>query len=160
MNVLGAGFLEKVYREEASFRVLHKGRLVGEYSADIVVEDRVVAELKFVERMGSVEVARCINYLKASGLSVALLINFRKSRLELKRVVNEFDQGSQMGVRDAWSVIGGRQPIRADTVFRPPGGDGGGDSGRCRAVPTGDRRRTIWAAGGHMTGSAARSWDG
>ena len=39
----------------------------------------------------------CINHLKASGLSVALLINFRKSRLELKRVVNEFDQGESVG---------------------------------------------------------------
>ena len=45
----------------------------------------------------SVEVAQCINYLKASGLSVALVINFRKSRLELKRVVNEFDQGESVG---------------------------------------------------------------
>ena len=81
-------------RDELSGR---KGDLVGEYSADIVEEDRVVVEPQCVEGLVSVEVAQCINYLNASGLSVALLINFRKSRLELKRVVNQFYQGESVG---------------------------------------------------------------
>ena len=67
-NVLGAGFLEK-------------------YVADLVVEEKVIVELKCVERFAAEHLAQCINYLKASRLRVALLINFQKPKVEWKRVL-------------------------------------------------------------------------
>jgi len=104
-NTLGAGFLEKVYprallRElglrgipataEASFPVVYKGHRVGEYFAGILVEDALVLELKCVERLGSEHTAQCLNYLRASGRTVCLLVNFQKPKVEWKRVVNGF----------------------------------------------------------------------
>ena len=101
-NVLGAGFLEKVYerallrelafrgvsaKAQVSFPVCYKGQYVGEYVADLVVEEKVIVELKCVERFANEHLAQCINYLKASRLRVALLINFQKPNVEWKRVL-------------------------------------------------------------------------
>jgi GxxExxY protein len=101
-NSLGAGFLEKVYEKallrelglvglqavsQAPFSVLYKGQLVGEYFADILVEGALVVELKCVERLGNEHTAQCLNYLKASGLGLCLLVNFQRARVEVKRVV-------------------------------------------------------------------------
>jgi GxxExxY protein len=101
-NVLGAGFLEKVYerallrefafpgvsaKAQVSFPVCYKGQYVGEYVADLVVEEKVIVELKCVERFANEHLAQCINYLKASRLRVALLINFQKPKVEWKRVL-------------------------------------------------------------------------
>jgi GxxExxY protein len=101
-NVLGAGFLEKVYERalmeeihlrglrataQAPFPVSYKGKHVGTYSADLVVDGRLLVEVKCVEQFSNEHLAQCINYLKASGLHLALLINFRRSRVEWKRVV-------------------------------------------------------------------------
>jgi GxxExxY protein len=101
-NVLGAGFLEKVYerallrelalrgvsaKAQVSFPVWYKGQYVGEYVADLVVEEKVIVELKCVERFANEHLAQCINYLKASRLRVALLINFQKPKVEWKRVL-------------------------------------------------------------------------
>src|SRR5216683_5535510 len=94
-NILGAGFLEKIYeralleelglrglrvKAQAPFPVAYKGRHIGTYSADLVVEDRLLVEVKCVEQFSNEHLAQCINYLKASGLHLALLINFRRSR--------------------------------------------------------------------------------
>jgi GxxExxY protein len=99
---LGAGFLEKVYeralirelalrgvaaKAQVSFPVCYKGFCIGEYVADLVVQERIVVELKCVDRFANEHLAQCINYLRASGLRVALLINFQKPRLEWKRVL-------------------------------------------------------------------------
>jgi GxxExxY protein len=104
-NSLGAGFLEKVYQRallrelalrgiraaaETSFVVTYKGHCVGEYFADILVEDVLVLELKCVERLASEHTAQCLNYLRASGRTVCLLVNFQKPKVEWKRVVNGF----------------------------------------------------------------------
>ena len=104
-NTLGAGFLEKVYHRallrelrlrgiaavsEASFSVIYKNQSVGEYFADILVEDALVIELKCVERLTNDHMAQCLNYLRASGLSVCLLLNFQKPTVEWKRVVLNF----------------------------------------------------------------------
>src|SRR5579863_661658 len=101
-NVLGAGFMEKVYeralvrelalrgvnaKAQVSFPVSYKGQCVGEYVADLVVEGKVIVELKCVDRFANEHMAQCINYLKASGLRVALLINFQRPRVEWKRVL-------------------------------------------------------------------------
>ena len=101
-NTLGAGFLEKVYeralvrelavrglvvKSQVSYAVSYKGHRVGEYVADLVVENRVVVELKCVDCFSNEHVAQCINYLKASHLRLALLINFQKPRVIWKRII-------------------------------------------------------------------------
>ena len=104
-NALGAGFLEKVYLRAllrelslrgiratavASFAVLYKGHSVGEYFADLLVEDVFVVELKCAERLANEHIAQCLNYLRASGRTVCLLVNFRKPKVEWKRIVLGF----------------------------------------------------------------------
>jgi len=101
-NVMGAGFLEEVYeralirelafrgvsaKAQVSFPVCYKGQYVGEYVADLVVEEKVIVELKCVDRFANQHLAQCINYLKASGLRVALLISFQEPKVEWKRVL-------------------------------------------------------------------------
>jgi GxxExxY protein len=104
-NVLGAGFLEKVYEKallkelalrglraktQVHFAVSYKGQSVGEYVADLLVEDELVVELKCVDQFCNEHMAQCINYLKASNKKIALLVNFQKPKVELKRIVNNF----------------------------------------------------------------------
>ncbi|HWQ55984.1 MAG TPA: GxxExxY protein [Bryobacteraceae bacterium] len=101
-NVLGAGFLEKVYeralvrelairglkaRSQVGFPVSYKGHCVGQYVADLMVEDWLIVELKCVESFTNEHLAQCINYLRASGKKVALLLNFQKPKVQWKRVV-------------------------------------------------------------------------
>ena len=108
-NTLGAGFLEKVYErallKELSLRGLqaqsqvpveisYKGILAGRYFADMVVEDEVVLELKCVEAFTSDHMAQCLNYLRASGKPLALLINFQHPKVQLRRVIHEHPRSS------------------------------------------------------------------
>ncbi len=101
-NVLGAGFLEKVYeralirelilrglkvRSQVAFPVGYKGQCVGEYLADLLVEERLIVELKCVDRFANEHLAQCVNYLKASGVKLALLVNFQRPRVDWRRVV-------------------------------------------------------------------------
>jgi GxxExxY protein len=69
---------------------MYKGHCVGEYYADILVEDVLVIELKCVDRFASEHTAQCLNYLKASGRTVCLLVNFQKPKVEWKRIVAGF----------------------------------------------------------------------
>src|SRR5580700_11590135 len=102
-GTLGAGFLEKVYERallrelglrgirataQASFAVTYKGRSVGEYFAYILVEDALVVELKCAERLADLHTAQCLNHLRAAGTTLCLLINFRKPKVEWKRIVH------------------------------------------------------------------------
>lgn len=102
-NTLGSGFLEKVYERallhelrlrglkavpQASFPVVYKAHSVGEYFADILVEDSLVIELKCVSALAPEHTAQCLNYLRAAGKSLCLLINFQKPKLEWKRVIS------------------------------------------------------------------------
>src|SRR5690606_1092966 len=104
-NTLGAGFLEKVYRNalayelnqrgidvsaEERLKVRYKGVVVGDYCADLLVAGRLIVELKCVEAFAEEHLAQCLNYLKATGLRLALLINFQKPKVEVKRVVLNF----------------------------------------------------------------------
>ena len=99
-KVLGYGFLEKVYQKamqvelqirgltsdlESRIRVRFKGYIVGDYSADLFVEDKVIVELKVAEKYNSKDEAQLINELKATGISVGLLINFSRQKVEFKR---------------------------------------------------------------------------
>lgn len=68
--------------------VTYKGRTVGEYCADLLVGDVLLVELKATAVLHPVHHAQCINYVKASGLPLCLLLNFGNPRLEIKRVVN------------------------------------------------------------------------
>jgi GxxExxY protein len=101
-NALGAGFLEKVSAnalslelrqmglacgQEVPFEVKYKDAIVGDYSADRVVEQRVLVELKACTGLDSIHEAQILNYLKASGIHVGLLMNFGKPRLEYRRFV-------------------------------------------------------------------------
>ena len=64
--------------------------VVGEYTADLLVEDLVVVELKAIKAFDDIHLAQCLNYLKATGLKVGLLINFGGRTVQVKRVVNSF----------------------------------------------------------------------
>jgi len=101
-NILGAGFLEKVYEnaliiklkqyglkaeQQLPIKVLFEGAMVGDYYADIVVDGKVILELKCVESITSIHEAQLINYLKATGMKLGIIINFAKPKLEYKRMV-------------------------------------------------------------------------
>ena len=74
-------------KAQVSFPVCYKGQYVGEYLADLVVGEKLIVELKCVDRFASEHLAQCMNYLKASRLRVALLINSQRPRVEWKRVI-------------------------------------------------------------------------
>ena len=99
-NELGVGFLESVYekavvvaltdagltaRSQVPIGVSFRGRPVGEFFADIVVGEKVIVELKAVRTLISVHEAQVINYLKATGMEVGLLMNFGNPKLEYRR---------------------------------------------------------------------------
>ncbi len=100
-NTLGHGFLEKVYEnalvielrniglsvaQQAGVKVFYKGDQVGDYYADIVVDELVILELKAAESLKNEHVAQLTNYLKATDKEVGLLLNFGK-KPEFKRIV-------------------------------------------------------------------------
>ena len=100
-NELGPGFLESVYRrsvsilllekghhieEEKSLEVFFRGESVGKYFADLVVDEKVLIEFKAIGSLLPEHKAQTIHYLKATGLKVALLINFGKPRLDYVRI--------------------------------------------------------------------------
>jgi GxxExxY protein len=103
-QTLGHGFLEAVYRnalveeltsagttvaKERSFPVRYLGKQVGQYFADLVVGEKVVVELKAVTTLAQAHRLQLLNYLKASGLPVGLLLNFGTPRVEIRRVLNQ-----------------------------------------------------------------------
>jgi GxxExxY protein len=101
-NTLGAGFLEKVYENslaielrkiglavesQTPYSVLYEGIVVRDYQADLVVGGKVILECKAVSALDRVHEAQLLNYLKASGLHVGLLINFGRPKLQYRRLV-------------------------------------------------------------------------
>jgi GxxExxY protein len=101
-NVLGAGFLERVYEnalahelrksgllvhQQQAIAVKYDGIIVGEYVVDMLVEREVLVELKAAKVLDDVHAAQCLNYLKATGLRLCLLMNFGRPRVEVKRIV-------------------------------------------------------------------------
>jgi len=67
-------------RSQASLPVGYKGQCVGDYVADLLIEEQLIVELKCVDQFANEHLAQCINYLKASRIKLALLINFQKPR--------------------------------------------------------------------------------
>ena len=70
-------------------KVEYKGAIVGEYFADLLVNDTLLVELKIAKVLDDSHRLQCINYLKATGLHLCLLLNFGKPRLEIKRVAHD-----------------------------------------------------------------------
>lgn len=75
---------------EVSFPVTYRDHSLGESFADILVVDVLVIELKCTERFSHEHIAQCLNYLRASGWALCLLINFQKPKVEWKRIVHGF----------------------------------------------------------------------
>ena len=100
-NSLGTGFLEKVYEnalmkeltnselrvlQQHPIKVYYEGTIVGDYIADILVEKKIIVEVKAVRELSKVHETQLVNYLKATGLKVGLLINFG-SEIGIRRKV-------------------------------------------------------------------------
>jgi GxxExxY protein len=103
LNTLGSGFLEKVYEnalahelrkagmaveQQHATTVMYDGVAVGKYIVDLMIEDCLLVEIKVTRVLDDVHAAQCINYLKATGLNLCLLLNFARPRLEIKRLAN------------------------------------------------------------------------
>jgi len=101
-NVLGYGFLERVYQKalqveltsrgvkvelEPQIKVQFKGVIVGDYAADLLVENRIVVELKTDAEYQSIHEAQLLNELRGTGIKLGYLINFGRERVEYKRMV-------------------------------------------------------------------------
>ena len=101
-NVLGSGFLEKVYEnalaielremhmsvlQQPHIDVKYRDQVVGDYVADLIVANKVVVEVKAVRGLERTHESQTLNYLKATKLEIALLLNFGRPRLEYRRMV-------------------------------------------------------------------------
>ncbi len=110
-NELGCGFLEKPYenalvhelrkqgfrvQQQHPIHIYYDGVVVGEYAADIIVDETVILELKAVRALDSIHKAQCMNYVKATGLPVCLLLNFGTPKLQVKRIA---------GPRGPWRTL-------------------------------------------------------
>ncbi len=106
-NILGSGFLEAVYQSalerefalrKISFQskvklpVSYKGEVIGEYEADLVIDKKIIVELKAISRFNSAHEAQALHYLTATGLQLALLINFGAGSLEYRRIIKSEKQ--------------------------------------------------------------------
>jgi GxxExxY protein len=104
-NTLGAGFLEKVYERalvvelrhrrlaaeaRVPVQVIYKGENIGDYYVDVLVEKKLIIELKCVESLINEHMAQTLNYLKATNHHLALLVNFQHPKVEWRRVVYNF----------------------------------------------------------------------
>ena len=101
-SALGVGFLEKVHEnalahelrkvglavaQQRGVTVMYDGIIVGDYALDLLVEELVIVELKAIKAAADIHRAQSINYLRAMGLQVCLLLNFGNPRMEIKRIV-------------------------------------------------------------------------
>ncbi|MGB5155811.1 MAG: GxxExxY protein [Desulfobacterales bacterium] len=106
-RILGPGFLEKVYENallielhetglktenQVPIEVKYKGYSVGNYIADLLVEEKVIIELKTVENITKLHEAQLLNYLKATGVKVGLLVNFQNKKAQIKRMVLDLQE--------------------------------------------------------------------
>lgn len=101
-NYLDCGFLEKVYEnalleefqnrnlsveKQKSIEVFYKGKTVGNYISDIIIDKKVIVEVKACDKIEKIHEAQILNYLKATGIEVGVILNFAKPKLEYKRLV-------------------------------------------------------------------------
>ena len=107
-KVLGHGFLERVYENsllielkqrgltvesQVPITVRYKGEVVGEYIADLLVEGKVIIELKTVDKIEKVHEAQIMHYLKATNIPIGLLVNFKHPKAEIKRIIFTVPEG-------------------------------------------------------------------
>ena len=100
-NSLGIGFVEKVYEnaldheiqksglkvaQQAPIKILYDEILVGDFFADLLVDEQVLVEMKAVSMLKDEHIAQSLNYLRATGLEICLLINFGTTKVQLKRL--------------------------------------------------------------------------
>jgi GxxExxY protein len=100
-NELGPGFLEKVYEnalahelrkakakvvQQQGIEVFYDGVNVGNYEADLLVEGRVLVEVKAVQALDSAHVGQCLNYMRGTGLGTCLLVNFGRAKIQVRRL--------------------------------------------------------------------------
>jgi GxxExxY protein len=110
-NTLGAGFFERVYENalcvelnrakipfyrQQCFEIRYKNENIGNYIADIVVDSKLLIELKALSTFNREHEAQVMNYLKASGLKVGLLLNFGTPRIGIKRIVWNHDESNRI----------------------------------------------------------------
>ena len=101
-NELGCGFLEKVYEnammllldregipasQQSPANVYFQEKIVGQYFADILVDNKLILELKTVDFIANIHIAQVLNYLRATGIKLGLVLNFGKPKFEYKRLV-------------------------------------------------------------------------
>jgi len=102
LNELGHGLLEKPYenalvvefglqsipvKQQPRYDIMYKGVNVGEYIPDLIVAEKIVVDTKVIDRIADHEIGQMMNYLKITGLRVGLILNFKRAKLEWKRVV-------------------------------------------------------------------------
>jgi GxxExxY protein len=100
-NALGVGFVEKVYENALTHEIRKAGLAIGQqvaikvyydhvevglFAADLLVESTVLVELKAVKALDEIHLAQCINYLRATGFKICLLLNFASPKLDIKRI--------------------------------------------------------------------------
>jgi len=141
-HVLGHGFLEKVYenslavelrerglsvQQQAPIRVLYKGRPVGEYFADLLVEETVIVEIKAAQALTNEHFAQLINYLKATGIEVGLLLNFGP-RPEVRSKVFETAKEKESGEEARRGDPRASVRVRSPREIQDLGGEDGTDN--------------------------------
>ena len=104
-GTLGCGFLEKVYENALALELKMRGHevarqkavdvryheeIVGEYVADLIVDRRVVVEVKAISGLEPAHKAQCLNYLRATGMRLAILLNFGRPKLEVRRIISGY----------------------------------------------------------------------
>lgn len=104
-NKIGPGFVEKIYcgilsyefkkaklkfEREAEIKVKYEGQEFGYQRVDFLIEDKIIIEVKSVPEINNIHQAQLLSYLRTSNIRVGLILNFAKSRLEIKRLVNGF----------------------------------------------------------------------
>ncbi|MBC8497077.1 MAG: GxxExxY protein [Anaerolineales bacterium] len=101
-NTLGVGFLEKVFEnataheirksglsvvQQHPIAVNYDGIVVGQYFADLLVENQILVEIKVAKDLTDIHAAQCLNYLRATGFPICLLINFGRPKVQVKRIL-------------------------------------------------------------------------
>jgi len=87
LELRGAGL---AVEQQHDIAIYYRETTIGTYTADLLVEQAVLVELKAVKALDAIHEAQCLNYLKATRLSLCPLLNFGKPRVEVKRLVNDF----------------------------------------------------------------------
>lgn len=102
LNALGHGFHEKPYEnglvvefvhrcisyvQQPRYPLTYRDQLVGEYIPDLIAFDKVVVDAKTIDRITDHEIGKMLNYLRATGLQVGLILNFRYAKLQFRRVI-------------------------------------------------------------------------